>query len=105
MGNTLAHRQVGSAGARGRKEKNSRPCECLRQGGEIPLPKEIAGRGQQETGEPIGPGDHRFSADRVEESSQQERAEKIADGEWKNVEADVAARHIVELGEHKRIRK
>ena len=74
-------------------------------GRERALPEQVPRYGQQATGDGIGEADHRLPADGIEIAAEHQRTQEVAERKRKNIEADVAGRHVVELREHEGVGK
>ena len=85
----FAHGQIGGAGSGGRDEKDHAPRQCLGLRGQHSGVKKPAGKCEQDAGDHVGRGDHFLAADGVEEMSEEQRAEHIAECERQEITADI----------------
>ncbi len=95
----LADGQVGRTRRGRREEEDHRPERRLRGRRQLPLGKQPPGQRQQDRRDPVGRGDHRLPADRVEPVAQRDRPEEVADREREQVQPGPVRGHPVVLGQ------
>ena len=101
----LADRQVGGAGGCGREEEDDAPQDGQRHRRQCLLLEEDGGDEQHASCSEVRQREHRSPADLVEQRSEQDGTEEVADRERHDVEADVRLVRVHEGRQHEPVRE